>query len=143
MSLQNFSVNLSQVSVPFASGTLATMAATTGTDGELFYNTTYKHYFKWMTDRWWPLGNPDPRYGFIIYDEFLSAGTASDLAWTAAGTVNIGTGTATNPGLFVLRQATASSRSSLTLSAAAGTGNSDLNVDYLKVYGFFTSARVS
>src|SRR4051812_30949229 len=118
MALRTFSLNLGSAGSTVSSGTQTTMDATTGTDGQLFYNTTYKATFQWVVDRWWPMGKPDPRYGFHVYDEFLSSGLPSQLDWVGAGTVNVTAGGATTPGIFTITQSTAASRSALFLATS-------------------------
>ncbi len=116
--LQQFSLNLSSSPTPpFASGTLATMNATTGIAGEFFYNTTYSTMFSWTVDRWWP-ANPDPRYGFLIYDEFLGSDRVGQLDWaTNAGTIAYLTnGAAINPGVVGITQLSASAIGNLRSS---------------------------
>jgi hypothetical protein len=95
------------------------MNALTGATGQLFFNTTYNHMFRWSTDRWWPVGLPDPRYGFAFQDDFTGATNTSQSSWLAAGTVNITAGNATNPGIFTVTQATAASRSIIQLQPNA------------------------
>jgi hypothetical protein len=52
------------------SGNTAAMLALTGTSGQVFFNTTYKHRFTWSNDRWFPEGQPDPRLGSVFHEEF-------------------------------------------------------------------------
>lgn len=90
-------------------GTLATMNATTGSNGQMFWSTTYSAMFQWVVDRWIGIGVPDPRYGFFAYDEFTGTDRIGWLDWnTNAGTITTTAGSATNPGVYLLRQATAS-----------------------------------
>ncbi len=96
MGLQNFSINIGNPAgsvVPYVSGsgTWSTMNATTGSDGQLFYNTTYKHYFKWTVDRWWPFGYPDPRYGFVLaWEDFGGNDRIGTLDWGANSSMGAG-----------------------------------------------------
>ncbi len=94
------------------------MLALTGTDGQIIYNSTYKHPFIYIVNRWVPLGDPDPRYGFIVKDEFLSTSGTFDMNWGNVATVSTGTSLDTASGLCVLRQATAGSRASISQNAA-------------------------
>lgn len=99
-------------------GTLTTMSATTGTSGQSFYNSTYNAYFDWIVDRWWPR-QPDPRYGFFVFDEFLGTDRVGTLDWiTNAGTINFAVATATNPGILTIAQLTASALGNLRLNQA-------------------------
>lgn len=90
MSVLSFLNSGSSVSV--LTGTLAQMNATTGTNGQFFYNTTYNSYFKWVNDAWDP-EKPDPRYGYMEDDEFMGATVASKMPW---GNNTTGTGNAIN-----------------------------------------------
>lgn len=94
--------------------TATEMYALTGTDGQIIYNTTYKHHFKWIVDRWVPNGEPDPRYGLVLKDDFISTSGTFDLNWGNAATVSASTGGATTPGVALLRKAAALDRASMT-----------------------------
>lgn len=88
------------------------MYASSGVDGQIIYNTTYRHHFKYIDGRWSPLGAPDPRYGFVLVEEFNGAIASSP--WTAFGVVNNATGTATNYGIWNITQSSASAVSGIT-----------------------------
>lgn len=88
----------------------STMWSTTGTAGDIVYNTTYKHPFIYE-GFWYPLGPPQPRYGFLITDEFW--GSTGSNAWGGTGFAAGTSGTLT-VGEILLRQATASSRTTIT-----------------------------
>lgn len=87
-------------------GSLSLMNSTTGVQGQLFFNTTYNAYFTWSFDRWWPFGNPDPRYGFLIYDEFNGADRIQSLDWGNAGAAT--SGNLLNTGVVNISQSAAS-----------------------------------
>lgn len=115
------------------SGSLATMNALTGVPGQLFYNTTYNAYFSWVSNRWWPFGNPDPRYGFEVYDEFLSASGGSQLGWTASSSAGIGLSVGSSSsiqGVYYLEPTTSSTSAYLsTYVSGAQLGVGDLYVE--------------
>lgn len=95
-----------------ARGTTTDMNALSGLyDGQEFWNTTYKHLFRWINNRWWPIGAPDPRYGFLYQDEFHRA---VGVPWTALGTVNNGAGASGMFGSWNITHSTASNRSGIT-----------------------------
>lgn len=103
--------------LPSGSQTISNMTAevmhsSAGVDGQIIYNTTYRHHFKYINDRWTPLGAPDPRYGFAIVDEFTGAIASSP--WTAFGVVNNAPGTATNYGMWNITQSSANAVSGIT-----------------------------
>lgn len=102
------------------SGSLATMNATTGVSGQLFFNTTYSVTYQWVTDRWSFLGQIDPRYGFSLFDEFMGTDRIGQLDWnTNAGTVNLATSaTTTQTGVLALSQGTSGSVANLRLNLA-------------------------
>lgn len=105
--------------------TLAQMLASTGVDGLIVYNSTYKQHFRYVNDRWWPFGGIDPRYGYLLEDEFISTGSLSQLDWNASGSGPQGN-TGTYKGLFFIEQATASSVAylmSYTAGMAFGAGD--------------------
>jgi hypothetical protein len=99
------------------SGNLAAMTALTGTDGQIFWNTTYKAMFHWVVDRWRPFGQIDPRYGFHVHDEFIGFNSASQMGWstlTAANAGNIGT----HQGLWYIEPTTAATRAFISAYTA-------------------------
>ena len=100
-------------------GTLAQMSALTGSTGNLFYNTTYNSWFTWVNNRWWPYGNPDPRYGYVLTDEFISAAALSQLDWNASSAGALGA-LGTYKGVFYVEQSSASATAYL-MSYTAGT----------------------
>lgn len=103
------------------SGTIGTMASTTGVNGQSFFNTTYTAWFDWVSSRWWPRANPDPRYGFVLaHEEFTGTDRIGVLDWnTNSGTVTTTSANLLNPGLYLLRQATASAVANIRSDLAA------------------------
>lgn len=107
-------------STTIQSGTLATMNATTGSDGKLFYCTTYHATFQWVNDRWWPFGVPDPRWGFWWFDDFDSANNPQSHAWNAVGSGAAGAygNLGTYNGLMYITTTTAATRESYAMYTA-------------------------
>ena len=103
-----------QTSDTDSSGTLTEMNAITGVDGQEFFCTTYKHTFRWVGNRWFPAGPPDPRYGFLWQDEFVGIVGAP---WNAAGTVNVTVSGTTDPGSWTLTRSGASQVSAVYLAS--------------------------
>lgn len=88
------------------SGTLAQMSALTGTNGLLYWNTTYKAFFAWTDDRWDCI-YVDPRYGFILApEEFTGQDRIGTLDWSNGSQL---AGTLTAPGIYSISNSTASS----------------------------------
>lgn len=99
-----------------SSGSNTTMQALAPSSGTQFWNTTYNAWFQYVVNRWVPLGSPDPRYGFYLFDEFIQAGTAQGLNWTVGGTITVFQSDTSTQGVAVVRQATAASRSFLGMA---------------------------
>jgi hypothetical protein len=113
-------------------GTDAEMAALSAAAGDLFYNTTFKTLFYYVENRWLP-STIDPRYGYQIFDDFISGTTTTgSIGWTTAGTINVAaTGTATNHGVFGLRTTSASSRTLVALrSDSTILGSSKMHLEF-------------
>lgn len=102
-------------------GSLVTMNATTGWQGQLFYNTTYNAFFQWVASRWWPFGNPDPRYGFVYAnEEFGGTDRIGVLDWnTNNGTISTTSAGSSQVGVFLIRQATAGSVGNIRMNLAS------------------------
>lgn len=100
------------------SGTLATMQALTGVDGQTFWNTTYKALFQWTTDRWDCI-YVDPRYGFILFEEFCGQDRIGALDWQTPGGAPPFAGNLLNAGLYQVNQTTASAQNNLRLELDA------------------------
>lgn len=104
------------------------MFATTGSAGQFWYNTTYNHWFYWTAlGRWWPMANPDPVYGFVMPPEdFIGTDRIGTNDWNSTGTITTTPGLATRSGIYVIRQASATSISLLRSDISAfllGTGD--------------------
>lgn len=99
-----------------SSGSLATMNALTGTDGQMFWNTTYKAMFVWVVNRWIPYGIIDPRYGFSIYEEFHGFDRIGQLDWQTPGGAPPFAGNLLNSGIYEITQSTAAAQNNLRLS---------------------------
>jgi hypothetical protein len=116
-----------------ASGTLATMNALTGSAGQIFYNTTYHATFQWQNNRWWPFGNPDPRYGFVLYDEFVTPNGGSSLGWASNSSSAVGLSVVsdtTSQGLYYVEPSTAATRANLYLyTAGLEFGGTDFYIE--------------
>lgn len=105
-------------------GTLTEMNALTGVAGQSFFNTTYNHPFRWINNRWVPMGSPDPRYGFVVQDEFVAA---VGVPWTAVGSVSLTSVGSDQYGSWTPTQASASARSLITQTfAGVQLGSLDL-----------------
>jgi len=116
-----------QTSDTDSSGTLTEMNAITGVDGQEFFCTTYNHTFRWINNRWFPVHGIDPRYGFMLQDDFLGTVGAP---WTAAGTVNATAVGGTGPGQWTITQSTASTRSCIIQNAGGiQLGSMDLYIE--------------
>ncbi len=90
-------------------GTSAQMWALTGQPGQQFYATNYGAMWYWSAaGRWWPLGNPDPNYGFLFSDEFMGSDRIGQLDWQTSGNAQ-NAGTALNQGIYKITNTTASS----------------------------------
>lgn len=89
------------------SGTLATMSSTSGSDGQFFWNTSYKALFQWTNDSW-DLVKIDPRYGMILaWEDFTGQDRIGTLDWSNGSQL---AGNLTNPGLYTISNSTASSQ---------------------------------
>ncbi len=100
-------------------GTLAQMNAVTGAQGQSWYNTTYNAWFDWIVDRWLPRAMPDPRYGFVLYDEFLGTDRIGQLDWLTAGTAPaIQLSTSNVPGAFSIKQVATTTNSRIQMNTA-------------------------
>lgn len=109
-------------------GTLTTMLATTGVTGQSFYNTTYNTFFDWVVDRW-VARQPDPRYGFKLFDEFSSTAAPSQIDWNASGAGPVGN-FGTYQGVFFIESSTASAAAYLmTYTAGTAFGSMDLYME--------------
>lgn len=51
--------------------------------GQNILVSNYNWNFTWTGTRWWPQGYPDPKYGFLLHDEFLGADRIGQLDWSA------------------------------------------------------------
>lgn len=111
--------------------TATQMYALVGTEGQIIYNTTYKHHFVYRNNWWGPLGAPDPRYGFYLTDEFSGAVTTGELGWTNVnGTAT--TASQTMNGAMLLRTATASTRALLASTTnSVFTGTMDVYAEWI------------
>ncbi len=114
-------------------GTTTQMLALTGSVGQTFFNTTYSMWFAWVVDRWWPLGDPDPRYGFLLaHEEFTGNDRIGTLDWSGnSGQV---AGNLLNPGIATVSQTTA---------AALNRMSSQLNTIQLGTMDFWLETIVS
>lgn len=99
--------------------TSTNMWATSGVEGQVVYNTTYRQHFRWVTDRWVIFGQPDKRYGIYVEDDWASPAAASQFGWLGLGTTALdGIALANVLGVITIRQASAGARSMLTSSAS-------------------------
>jgi hypothetical protein len=109
----------------FSQKTAAEMWSYAGSDGEVIYNTTYKHHFKYDGLMWYPHGVPNPQYGFLISDEFTPSVVTSQMGWLNVNTT-VTASDQTHQGVFLGRTATASTRAFLASgvnSFMSGTGD--------------------
>lgn len=114
-------------------GTQASMIATTGADGQLFWNTNYKSLWTWTNNRW-DTTYVDPRYGFILGpDELLGTDRISQFDWqTSSASPTLG-GT-NQPGIYQIANSSASTTNYLT---------QQLNSIVLGSWDIFLEANVS
>jgi len=93
-----------------SSGTKSSMFALTGSNGQIYYNTTYNMYFGWSggaSGRWWPIGIPDPKYGFVwAPEDILGADRIGSI--DLSGNNGQLAGNLLNPGLCTVSQSAAS-----------------------------------
>jgi hypothetical protein len=104
--IQKYGQVSGSVAPPDLQGSFTLMNATTGIDGQSFWNTTYHALFKWTVDRW-DCVYVDPRYGFILaHEEFTGQDRIGTLDWSNGSQL---AGTSAAPGIYSISNGTAAS----------------------------------
>lgn len=88
---------------PLSGSATVMFGYTLASNGQSWFNTSYNSWFDWTNGRWMPRV-PDPRYGFLLYEEFAGTDRIGQLDWaTGAGTISYTGATFSSQGVVQVR----------------------------------------